>query len=96
MTTPSARRVRRAQPWLWSWPRLPLNRLSTPRSWSRLGGLAVLWLGGLLMVVPFLWMVVSSFKSAQEILSLPPTLLPRTRRSRTTGRSSMAALVDTC
>ena len=77
MTTPSARRVEEAQPWLWSWPRLPLNRLSTPRSWSRLGGLAVLWLGGLLMVVPFLWMVVSSFKSAQEILSLPPTLLPR-------------------
>jgi multiple sugar transport system permease protein len=54
-----------------------LDGLATPRSWSRFGGLAVLWLGGLLMVIPFVWMVVSSFKSAQEILNLPPTLLPR-------------------
>jgi ABC-type glycerol-3-phosphate transport system permease component len=37
----------------------------------------VLWVGGLLMLVPFVWMVISSFKSAQEILSLPPTLLPK-------------------
>jgi multiple sugar transport system permease protein len=51
--------------------------VATPRSWSRFAGLAVLWVGGLLMVIPFVWMVISSFKSAAEILSLPPTFFPK-------------------
>jgi multiple sugar transport system permease protein len=51
--------------------------VGTPGSWSRFAGLAVLWVGGLLMVIPFVWMVISSFKSAAEILSLPPTFFPK-------------------
>lgn len=73
MTVSSTRRLAEAQPWPWR----QLRGLATRRSWPRIGGLAVLWVGGLLMVVPFVWMVISSFKSAEEILSLPPTLLPK-------------------
>jgi len=33
-------------------------------------------LGGILISVPFLWMISSSFKPESEILQIPPTLLP--------------------
>jgi len=39
-------------------------------------GLGLLWLGGILMVVPFIWMVLNAFKPASEILRKPPTFLP--------------------
>ena len=39
-------------------------------------GLSVLWLGGIVMIVPFVWMVLNAFKPASEILSKPPTFLP--------------------
>jgi multiple sugar transport system permease protein len=32
---------------------------------------------GLLFVFPFAWMVLSSFKSTQEIMDIPPTVLPQ-------------------
>lgn len=38
--------------------------------------LAALWAGGLLMVLPFAWMVLNAFKPASEILHRPPTFLP--------------------
>jgi multiple sugar transport system permease protein len=72
MTISSASRLEEAP----LWPRRRLLGLATPRSWPRWGGLVLLWLGGLAMVVPFVWMVVCSFKSAEEILTLPPTFLP--------------------
>jgi multiple sugar transport system permease protein len=37
----------------------------------------VLTVGALLMIVPFVWMVLSSLKSHAEITSYPPTWLPR-------------------
>ena len=72
MAISSADRLGEARPW----PRSRLRGLTTPRSWPVVAGLIALWVGGLIMVVPFLWMVISSFKSAEEILSLPPTFLP--------------------
>ncbi|MHB8890421.1 MAG: carbohydrate ABC transporter permease [Candidatus Limnocylindrales bacterium] len=39
-------------------------------------GLTLLWLGGILMIVPFVWMVLNAFKPASEILRKPPTFLP--------------------
>src|SRR5882757_2632454 len=36
----------------------------------------VLTIGALLMIVPFVWMVLSSLKSHAEITSYPPTWLP--------------------
>jgi multiple sugar transport system permease protein len=32
---------------------------------------------GLLFIFPFIWMILSSFKTTQEILDIPPTVLPR-------------------
>jgi len=37
---------------------------------------AALWLGVVLMIVPFLWMISTSLKSPIEILSFPPTWVP--------------------
>lgn len=56
--------------------RRPFRRLtwSMPRGL----GLLALWAGGLLMVVPFAWMVLNAFKPASEILRRPPTFLPAT------------------
>jgi multiple sugar transport system permease protein len=39
-------------------------------------GLGVLWLGGMVMIFPFVWMVLNAFKPASEILRMPPTFLP--------------------
>lgn len=47
---------------------------------SRLGRLstdAVLLIGGIVMVMPFLWMVSTALKFPQEILSWPPNLIPQ-------------------
>jgi len=43
---------------------------------GRVGIYAALWLGVILMVVPFLWMISTSLKSPIEILSFPPTWAP--------------------
>lgn len=36
----------------------------------------VLIAGALLMVVPFVWQILTSFKTTNEVASLPPTILP--------------------
>ena len=38
---------------------------------------AFLVLGSVLMLMPFIWMVLSSFKTQFDILTYPPTFLPR-------------------
>jgi multiple sugar transport system permease protein len=40
-------------------------------------GAAVLWTGGLIMLLPFVWMVLSSFKPLLEIMSPEVQLLPQ-------------------
>ncbi|MGN1188598.1 MAG: carbohydrate ABC transporter permease, partial [Lachnospiraceae bacterium] len=37
---------------------------------------AVLIIGALFTLLPFLWMIFSSLKTPAEIISIPPTLLP--------------------
>lgn len=39
--------------------------------------ITILILGGLLMVLPFVWMILSSVKTDMEILQIPPTLWPK-------------------
>jgi multiple sugar transport system permease protein len=55
-------------------PRLALQRVRI--SW----GLALLYgalvVGAALFLVPFLWMILASFKTAQEIVQVPPTIWP--------------------
>jgi multiple sugar transport system permease protein len=38
----------------------------------------ILTLGGLLVAIPFIWMILSAFKSESEVLQLTPTLWPET------------------
>jgi multiple sugar transport system permease protein len=40
----------------------------------------ILGIGGVAMMIPFLWMVLSSFKNKAEIYSFPPTFFPETLR----------------
>ena len=38
----------------------------------------ILWTGAVLMLFPTVWMILSAFKSPQELLEYPPSLLPET------------------
>ena len=48
----------------------------------------LLTLGLVLMVAPFVWMVLGSFKPQGEFLRLPPTWLPEAADDRTTTSGS--------
>ncbi len=37
----------------------------------------LLTVGGLLMVLPFAWMILSSFKTESEVTQIPPTIWPQ-------------------
>lgn len=52
-------------------------------NWRGQGALiyAALFLGALVMLAPLIWMVLASLKSLPEILTYPPTLLPKSLRS---------------
>ncbi|MCA1321604.1 carbohydrate ABC transporter permease [Bacillus tianshenii] len=39
--------------------------------------IALLFVGGALVSLPFIWMILSSFKTDREVLSIPPTLFPK-------------------
>src|SRR5829696_4191089 len=39
---------------------------------------AVLWVGLFLVVAPFLWMLISSFKPEREVRAVPPSWWPET------------------
>jgi multiple sugar transport system permease protein len=43
---------------------------------GNLGAWGLLSLGGIIMLVPFLWMVLMSFKSLDEVYTFPPQVLP--------------------
>ena len=44
---------------------------------SRFVIILVLAVGGLSMLIPFVWMILCSFKPAVELLKMPPTILPK-------------------
>lgn len=47
-----------------------------PEHVLRFAGQSLIWLGVPIMVSPFIWMILSAFKPAEEILQIVPTLLP--------------------
>lgn len=56
-----------------------IARPASRRGGSRRGEMvvhAVLILGAALMIVPFIWQILTSFKTPNEVASLPPTILP--------------------
>ena len=44
---------------------------------GNIGAWSLLVLGSLIMLIPFLWMVLMSVKSLDEVYTFPPTILPR-------------------
>jgi ABC-type glycerol-3-phosphate transport system permease component len=57
----------------------PPGRPAWPARWRRIRKAALVGLlvaGGILMMVPFLWMISTSLKTRAEVFALPPTLLP--------------------
>lgn len=36
----------------------------------------ILTVGGILVIVPFVWMIFSTFKTESEVMQIPPTLFP--------------------
>ncbi|HYP46428.1 MAG TPA: carbohydrate ABC transporter permease [Propionibacteriaceae bacterium] len=48
-----------------------------PFSWARIPLHVLLLVGGIAMAMPFLWMILSSFKPLEEIFAQPPKLLPQ-------------------
>lgn len=53
-----------------------MNSLIFQRRFAKWGSYIFLTLVAVTMVVPFLWMITTSLKGAQEVYRVPPTLLP--------------------
>lgn len=53
-----------------------MNSLQTKRKVSTALVYTALGVGALLMIFPFIWMFLTSFKSAGESVQIPPTILP--------------------
>lgn len=54
----------------------PATRKRRPVSLGRIASIAVLTLGGLGMLAPFVWMFVTSLKSPAHLFDLPPNWIP--------------------
>jgi len=55
------------------------------RGFGRFGVYATLWVGIIIMIVPFFWMLSTSLKSPIEILEFPPTWIPTGHFVQTDG-----------
>ena len=54
-----------------------MKSLQASRNTNTILVYALLGAGAVLMIFPFLWMVLTSFKSAGESVQIPPTILPQ-------------------
>lgn len=45
--------------------------------WEQLARISLLTIGSVVMLVPFIWMVSTAFKIPSQIISYPPTFIPR-------------------
>lgn len=54
----------------------PVSTLKKGRSQQWTAGI-ILAIGGILVAIPFIWMILSAFKSESEVMQLTPTLLPK-------------------
>ncbi len=55
-----------------------MNPYTEKSRMSKLIVILILTIGGFFMILPFIWMVLSSFKTDAEILKIPPTVWPET------------------
>ena len=61
------------------------TRYRARRTLGRVGVYAALWVGIIIMIVPFFWMLSTSLKSPIEILEFPPTWIPTGHFAQTEG-----------
>lgn len=64
-----------------------MKSLNASRNTNTILVYAVLGAGAILMIFPFLWMLLTSFKSAGESVQIPPTILPKRWISENYGRA---------
>ncbi|MBC2129100.1 carbohydrate ABC transporter permease [Listeria marthii] len=55
-----------------------MNQYRQKSRGSQIAVITILTVGGFFMILPFIWMVLSSFKTDAEILKIPPTIWPET------------------
>lgn len=55
-----------------------MNQYRQKSRGSQIAVITILTVGGFLMILPFIWMVLSSLKTDAEILKIPPTIWPET------------------
>lgn len=55
-------------------PSIKAKRTASTQQWVT--GI-ILALGGFLISIPFIWMILSAFKSEMEVMQIPPTFLPQ-------------------
>ncbi|QGQ99726.1 carbohydrate ABC transporter permease [Paenibacillus psychroresistens] len=53
------------------------KRSSTGATFTWIVGI-ILLVGGILVMLPFVWMIFSAFKTESEVMQIPPTLFPKT------------------
>jgi multiple sugar transport system permease protein len=61
------------------------NTLRKPYPGRNINGVMFTWIvgiiltvGGILVILPFVWMIFSAFKTESEVMQIPPTLFPKT------------------
>ncbi len=54
-----------------------MRSLNENRKWNTILVYAALGAGAVLMIFPFVWMLLTSFKTAGESVQIPPTILPQ-------------------
>ncbi|EAF5667955.1 carbohydrate ABC transporter permease [Listeria innocua] len=55
-----------------------MNQYRQKSRGAKIAVISILTVGGFFMILPFIWMVLSSLKTDAEILKIPPTIWPET------------------
>lgn len=55
-----------------------MNQYRQKSRGAQIAVITILTVGGFFMILPFIWMVLSSLKTDAEILKIPPTIWPET------------------
>lgn len=50
--------------------------MAKTKKWSTIGTYIALILGSVVMIFPFIWMLLTAFKTNSEVLQIPPSILP--------------------
>lgn len=50
--------------------------MAKTKRWSTIGTYIALILGSIVMIFPFIWMLLTAFKTNSEVMQIPPSILP--------------------